>query len=229
PAPSGITQGQFATAFVGDWSYSGFTSPTRGGRYRFELQPNFGAARYLAALADYRRYSFHRPITFAFRFLHYGRYGRDAESDMLSPLFLGYETFVRGYSSGSFSYSECSVDPKNPQACPEFDRLVGSRLAVVNAEFRIPLFGNENFGLVNFPYLPTELSLFLDGGVAWSHGAPPTFKFARRSRERIPVFSTGVSARVNVMGYAVVELYYAYPFQRPEKGWTFGFQVAPGW
>ena len=229
PAPSGITQGQFAAAFVGDWSYFGFTSPTRGGRYRFELQPNFGAARYLAALADYRRYSFHRPFTFAFRFLHYGRYGRDAESDMLSPLFLGYETFVRGYSSGSFSYSECSVDPKNPQACPEFDRLVGSRLAVVNAEFRIPLFGNENFGLVNFPYLPTELSLFLDGGVAWSRGAPPRFKFARRSRERIPVFSTGVSARVNVMGYAVVELYYAYPFQRPEKGWTFGFQVAPGW
>ncbi len=229
PSPSGITQGQFSAAFVGDWSYFGFTSPTRGGRYRFEIEPNFGAARYVAALADYRRYSFHRPFTLAFRVLHYGRYGRDAESGKLSPLFLGYETFVRGYSSGSFSYSECSVDPTNPEACPEFDRLVGTRLAVFNAEFRIPVFGNENFGLIDFPYLPTELSLFLDGGVAWSREEPPKLELARRSRDRIPVFSSGVSARINVMGYAVIELYYAYPFQRPEKGWVFGFQVAPGW
>ena len=29
--------------------------------------------------------------------------------------------------------------------------------------------------------------------------------------------------------YVVLEAYYAYPFQRPQKGWHFGFNLAPGW
>jgi hypothetical protein len=45
----------------------------------------------------------------------------------------------------------------------------------------------------------------------------------------VPVFSTGVSARMNVLGYLVFEAYYAYPFQRPEKGAHFGFVLSPGW
>jgi len=43
-----------------------------------------------------------------------------------------------------------------------------------------------------------------------------------------PVFSAGASARMNLLGSAVIELYYAYPFQR-DIGWEFGFQLAPGW
>jgi hypothetical protein len=43
------------------------------------------------------------------------------------------------------------------------------------------------------------------------------------------VFSAGMSARVNLLGFAVLEAYYAYPFQRPEKGWHWGFQLYPGW
>jgi hypothetical protein len=38
-----------------------------------------------------------------------------------------------------------------------------------------------------------------------------------------------VSARANLFGYAVVEVYYAHPFQRPDKSWVLGFQLAPGW
>jgi hypothetical protein len=45
----------------------------------------------------------------------------------------------------------------------------------------------------------------------------------------VPVFSTGVSARFNVMGFMILEAYYALPFQRPTKGWHWGFQVSPGW
>jgi hypothetical protein len=33
---------------------------------------------------------------------------------------------------------------------------------------------------------------------------------------------------MNLLGSAVIELYYAYPFQR-DIGWEFGFQLAPGW
>ena len=46
---------------------------------------------------------------------------------------------------------------------------------------------------------------------------------------RIPVASVGASARFNLFGYMVLEMYYAYPFQRPQKGAHFGFQLLPGW
>ena len=47
--------------------------------------------------------------------------------------------------------------------------------------------------------------------------------------DRIPVFSTGVSARFNFLGYVIFEAYIAHPFQRPGKNWVWGFQLAPGW
>jgi len=69
----------------------------------------------------------------------------------------------------------------------------------------------------------------VDAGVAWTSESSPVWRFERRSAERVPVFSTGVSARINILGYLVVEAYYAYPFQRPDKRAHFGFQLAPGW
>ena len=47
-----------------------------------------------------------------------------------------------------------------------------------NAEFRIPLFGTEGFGLINFPFLPTEVSPFFDAGVAYTNAQGPDFRFA---------------------------------------------------
>jgi hypothetical protein len=38
-----------------------------------------------------------------------------------------------------------------------------------------------------------------------------------------------MTARINLLGFAVFEAYYAYPFQRPDRGAHFGFQLAPGW
>lgn len=227
PTPPGINLVQGAVAYVGDYSYSGFTSPTRGGRYRFEIEPTLGHYRYITLLADYRRYFFKRPFTFAFRALHYGRYGKDAED--FYPLFLGYQTFVRGYSSGSFSQLGYSAGLNEPTTSPVYDRLSGSRIAVANVEFRVPVLGTKSYGLINFPYLPTEFSLFLDGGLAWSANEKPILKIKENTNERVPVFSTGISARMNLLGYLIVETYAAYPFQRPGKGWTFGIQIAPGW
>ena len=70
--------------------------------------------------------------------------------------------------------------------------------------------------------------------MTWNSRENPDFRFAtgdaaRNATTRIPVVSTGISARINLLGFAVVEAYYAYPFQRPDKGAHFGFQLAPGW
>lgn len=227
-APSGLNLFHGAAAYVGDYSFFGFTSPVNGQRFRFEVEPNMGTLQFATILADYRKYFFWRPFTLALRGLHFGRYLEDAESSRLSPLFLGFETFVRGYDVSSFDASECT-DTDDPNACPEFDRLTGSRIGIFNAEFRIPLFGTSEFGLVNFPYVPTEISAFFDAGVAWTGDDTPTFEFKRRSMERIPVYSAGGAARLNVLGALVLQFYYAYPFQRPKQGWQFGFVLAPGW
>jgi hypothetical protein len=227
-SPPSLNLAQASVAFVGDYSFFGFTSPVTGGRYRFEIDGTTGSENYATLVLDYRHYFYERPVTVALRALHYGRYGPDAESPDISPIFLGYESLVRGYSAASFTADECS-GMTGENGCPQFNRLIGSRIAVANLEVRVPLLGTSDFGLINFPYLPTELSAFLDGGVAWSAGDSPVLHLATRSDERIPVFSAGVSTRVNLFGYLVVELFYAYPFQRPDAGWQFGFQVAPGW
>ncbi len=227
-APRALNLLQASTAFVGDNSYFGFTSPVAGERFRAEVGGTAGSLRFATLLLDYRRYFFANPVTFAMRGFHYGRYGPDAESRELSELFIGYETFVRGYNPNSFDLAECSNNGAGG-VCPEFDRLLGSRIGVVNAEVRIPLFGTRQFGLINFPFLPTELAAFVDGGVAWTATQNPILEFQRNSSERVPVFSAGMSARVNILGYIVAEFFYAYPFQRPQSGWQFGFQLAPGW
>jgi hypothetical protein len=225
-----VNYGQASVAYVGDYSTFGFTSPIAGGRYRFEVSPVFGGLSFGTLLADYRRYLFVRPVTVAVRGLHYGRYGADAErSDWLQSLFIGYGSLVRGYSVESFSAAECTPATGESSACPGFDRLVGSRLAVASAELRIPLFGPRPLALVPASFIPIELSPFIDAGVAWTESEAPNLQFSRNSTGRVPVFSSGLSARINLFGAMVLEVYYAYPFQRPAKGAHFGFQLQPGW
>ena len=228
-APDPLYFMQGTAAFVGDNSYMGFTSPVAGQRFRFEVSPTFGTLDFQTLLGDYRRYFFFQPVTLAFRGFHYGRYGADARGfseesgQVLSPLFLGYEQFMRGYAQESFDVSECEPEPDSNSSCPAFDRLIGTRMAIANAELRVPLLGVSEFGLINFPFLPTELSAFFDAGYAWGD-LDDGFRL-----ERKPVYSAGVSARINLFGYMVLETYYAYPFQRPDKGAHFGFNLMPGW
>ena len=229
PAPGSLSLYQGSLAFVGDSSYFGFTSPVRGRRYRFEVEPTFGDLEFQSFAADYRRYFFCRPVTLAMRGLHFGRYGTDGESERLSLLYIGRPTLVRGYEIGDIGLSECTPVPDNPNACPEFDRLIGSRLGVLNLELRIPLLGTRGFGIFDAPFLPTELSAFVDAGVAWTSDASPDLRFETRSADRVPVVSAGLSARILLGGFAVLQFYYARPFQRPEEGWVTGFVIAPGW
>lgn len=227
-APEALDLYQASLAFVGDTSFFGFVSPIRGQRYRIEAEGAFGDLEYQTALADYRRYFFHRNGTFAVRALHYGRYGSDAESDRLSPLFLGRETLIRGYDVGSFDLNECT-SVADSTACPEFDRLVGSRLAVLNLELRVPLLGVEEYGLFEAPFLPTDLVVFADGGTAWNSDVSPELSFDEDTLERVPVFSVGIATRSLIGGFLPVQLYYAVPLQRPEEDGVFGFVIAPGW
>jgi len=237
--PKPLNMVQTSAAIVGDNAFFGFVSPIRGGRYRLEVEQTWGTANFTTVIADWRRYfAPARDLTLAVRGLHFGRYGLSGAENsqdgfgLLRPLFLGYETFIRGYAYESFSGAECAAtaNPANPNdGCPTFNRLFGQRLAVANLEARIPLVGVEQYGIINFPFLPTELVLFADGGLAWDAQNPAKLEWSRSSSDRVPVVSTGVSARFNILGFLILEAYYAYPWQRPEKGWHWGFNLAPGW
>jgi hypothetical protein len=110
------------------------------------------------------------------------------------------------------------------------ERLVGHRIGVVNAEIRIPLTGtSDRYGLLEIPFLPTEFALFFDGGVAWDSQREASLEWSRDSVERIPVFSSGMSFRLNLLGYMVLEIYRATAWQRPGKGPIWGIHLAPGW
>jgi Tol biopolymer transport system component len=227
-----IHLGRASVAYVGDWSNFGFTSPVRGGRFRFEVSPTIGTMTVANALADYRRYFFNYPFTLAVRGMHFGRYGPDAEEGHAlfnQQMFLGFPTLVRGYQQQSFTQRECvDAEGRRDPNCTVFSQLIGSRVGIASAEVRVPLFGVPEFGLLNFPFLPTELAAFVDAGVAWTSTDSPTFAWDE-PLARTPVVSAGLSTRVNLMGFAVLEVYYAYPFQRPHKGFHFGFNLAPGW
>ena len=243
---------QGSAAFVGDNANFAYVGPVSGMRYRVEAAPTVGSVKFTTALADFRRYFFAlKPTTLAFRGMYYGRHGGDADNyNKVSPLFLGEETLIRGYGYSTLQ-AECqnTVDPLSGR-CPVFDRLFGSRIAVFNAELRIPVFGSPMFGLVNFPYLPLEVAPFFDAGLAWTGDQKPDLRFTTSDNtvpancasgatlqgfsvpcaNRIPVFSTGVTFRANILGYMILETYIAHPFQRNyDRSWVVGVQMAPGW
>ncbi len=220
-APESMNYGFVTAAFVYDTSFFGATAPILGQSYRIEFTPYIGSVNFSTFLADYRRYIMPvRPFTLGFRLLHFGRYGKNAEDSRFYPLFLGYETLVRGYNSSSFSYAESDV----------YYGLFGSKLLVANVELRFPLFGVLGIGRGYYGILPMDFIAFYDAGIAWGYeadddkAAKPFFL----GGERKPVSSAGVGIRMNMFGALILGFNVVKPFDRPDKGLYFQFTIMPG-
>lgn len=221
PSPSSLNFGFAEAALVYDSSFFGATSPILGQSYILEASPYVGTINYLTLLADYRRYVMPvRPFTLAFRILHYGRYGSGAEDPRLYPVFLGYESLVRGYNTGSFSSAESDSEGNYPS----YDRLFGSKLVVANIELRFPLFQVLGIGRGYYGVFPVDFITFYDAGVAWDSIDKAWFLGGNRK----PVTSAGVGLRVNMFGFAILGVSYVKPFNRPQKEAYFQFTFTPG-
>jgi Tol biopolymer transport system component len=220
PSPDSLNLADASAALVYDTSIFGATGPILGQRYRLELSQTAGSLLYSGVLLDYRRYFMPaRPITLAFRGTHYGRYGRDSEDPRLNFMYLGQRGLMRGYDFNSFDADEC---PVVGTSCPAFDQLVGSRIAVASAELRVPLFGLFSRRSLYGP-LPVDLALFGDAGAAWTSDLEPRFLGGDRDWVR----SVGVALRANALGFAIVELDYVRPLDRPGRGWVWQFNIMP--
>jgi len=221
PRPDPLSFAESSAALVYDTSVFGATSPMLGQRYRLEFSQMTGSITYSGILADYRRYFMPaRPFTIALRALHYGRYGSGGEDARLSPLFLGYPGLVRGYEVTSFNADECVA--QGASTCASFDRLMGSRMALVGAELRAPLVGLFSRRTLYGP-VPLEVGMFADAGTAWTTTERSRFLGGSRDWAR----SVGALIRVNLLGYAIGEVDYVRALDR-DRGWQWQFNLTPG-
>lgn len=224
-------------AFVYDNAIDGYTSPMVGQRYRFEVAPTVGSLHFTSLTGDYRRYFLFRPLTLAFRGLHFGRYGRDEA--VPSAVFLGYPYLIRGYGYGSVQngcLEELGQSSNGGRECEIYQALFGSRIAVTNLELRFPLIRNTLRGNVQLP--PVEIFAFADAGAAWGkqrlnngQEISTSLQFTRGPGDSLDqrgfLTSGGVGARINLFGYLIAEANFVNAFDRP-NGWHWQFSFQPG-
>jgi Tol biopolymer transport system component len=209
-----------SAAWVYDSAIFGNTAPMAGQRARLDVSPVVGQLQYTGILADYRHYFFARPFTLAVRGLHYGRYGRDSEG-VLSPIYLGYSSFLRGYES---VYGNCY---NNGADCAVVNSLFGSRVAVGSAELRLPLAGVVQ--LANGLGLPLDAHVFSDVGTAWTAATRPTLNRGAQTDTAVRglLTSVGGGLRTNLFGYAVLEVDYVNAMESA-RGWHWVIALQPG-
>ncbi len=207
---------QPSVALVYDNTIFGFVGPWVGRRSRFEVAPRVGGWTFTTLTGDYRRYDrLAGPFVFATRLMYYGQHGRD---EGRFRFYGGSPELLRGYTSGSFGRNECLevLDQGTFTGCAEADQLVGTRVAVLNAELRFPLlYGGMGFLPVGFPAF--EGALWWDTGIVWEGGL--TLDFSREAGEsptqvRTPLKSFGVGIRANLLNLLILRLDYARPLDR---------------
>ena len=143
-------------------------------------------------------------------------------------MYIGYPWLIRGYEQISV-YG--GADNVAGYSSLNVNNLVGTRMALVNVEVRIPFSGPKVLAPIKSNIFSHRSESLLDGGLAWNKGDQIKFKWQQSNfNERIPVWSTGISMRINLFGYLVIEPYYAIPFQNGGfKNKVFGINFVPGW
>lgn len=235
PSGPGLSYGYLSAGLVYDSGIFGATSPLLGQSYLLSVTPTLGSLTMMDAAADFRKYVIPvKPFTLAFRALHYGRYGKDAENPRLWPLYIAYWDLVRGYES----YTEEEYYKAIEEGREPFDttRLVGSKMIVANVELRFPLLKLLGLGKGYFGAWPLEFYGFYDWGIAWAD--EPGGWWGGESKEdvrpkflggnRSPISSVGFGLRTNFFGYLIFGLHYVYPITRPERGWHLQISLSPG-
>ncbi|MBK3516225.1 basic secretory protein-like protein [Carboxylicivirga marina] len=226
PAPDGFGTGIIDAAFVIDNAKMGLASPVEGKRLRIQMEHYLHKMQMQTLLVDFRRYFFVKPYSLAFRIYHYGRYGKDSDSERMSELFLGSPWFVRGYDMGGF-YGDESVNANTIS----MNQLIGTRLLVTNLEWRIPFTGPKEIAWFPSNFLFSEMAVFIDAGVSWNKHSYPVARLSTdNNSQRIPVFSGGLAYRINLFGAMILEPYYGFPFhQNRLKRGEFGINIFAGW
>ncbi|GAB3517088.1 tolB protein precursor [Emticicia fontis] len=224
---------QLYIAYVGDNTTFGTTAPLNGYRYRVELSRYFGSIAHNAVTVDYRRYKYMKPFTLATRLYYYGRLDAKnmADYNRLYPMFLGYPWYMHGFWGKALANQTSTLVLSEEQ-------LKGSQMGLANFEIRLPFTGPKKLALIDFAYVPTDLNFFFDIGMAWDDAKTPgkdkeyIFNDGKTQTLTVkPVMSTGLSLRINALGYLILEPYLAFPIYngRMQSAVTGINFMIPGW
>ena len=211
-------------AYVSDNTLFGYTGPIYGRRYRFQVTPVVGGLNWIEYLADYRRYDalIFNYLTLATRAYTSMSVGRN-ETEFMK--YIARPDFVRGYDRNNTLFLTCPIFGASTVNCSA-TQLLGSRVAVANAELRFPLVRNVELGLLPMALPPLEGLIFFDAGMAWSknqtvYGSrPPNYD---ANAQRYPLRSYGAGLRLNLFNFALLRWDYAIPLDQPgtKRGfWT---------
>ena len=210
-------------AYVSDNTLFGYSGPLEGRRYRFQVSPVLGSFNWVEYLADYRRYDaiLFDYLTLATRLYANLTVGPDERE---FPKYIARPDFVRGYDRNNSFYLTCPVLGANTSNCSAV-QLLGSRVAVANAELRFPLVRQIDLGILPISLPPVDGVVFYDEGLAWSRGQsvygsrPDAFDV---NKQRYPLRSYGFGLRVNLFNYAMLRWDYAVPLDQPGHNgfWT---------
>jgi Tol biopolymer transport system component len=210
-------------AYVSDNTLFGYTGPILGRRYRFQVSPVVGGLNWVEYLADYRRYDaiIFNYLTLATRAYAKISVGPDEEQ---FRTYIARPDYVRGYDRNNLLFASCPLIGASSVNCSA-TQLLGSRVAVANAELRFPLVRRFELGLLPIALPPLEGLFFYDVGMAWSkdqtvYGQKPTNYDA--SAQRYPLRSYGAGLRLNLFNFAILRWDYAVPLDQPGKRgfWT---------
>ena len=211
-------------AFVSDNTLMGYTGPIYGRRFRFQVSPITGGLNWVEYLADYRRYDaiLFNYLTLATRAYASLSVGPDETQFMK---YAARPDFVRGYDRNNILFLSCPLIGASSFNCSAV-QLLGSRMAVVNAELRFPLIRRLEMGILPIALPPLEGLLFYDAGMAWTkdqtvYGSMPDNYNA--NTQRYPLRSYGFGLRLNLFNYALLRWDYAVPLDlegRKKGFWT---------
>ena len=215
-------------AYVSDNALNASTGPMYGHRYRLELRPNLsGDSSWVNYKADVRRYDaiLFSFLTFATRFYADVAVGK---GELRYPKYIGSPYYIRGYDRENYQTADCGTNgansTSNKAAACSAVQLIGSRIAIANAELRFPLIRRFDLGVLPVSLPPVDGLFFYDAGVAWSGGQqfnltqPQNYDF---TKQRFALRSYGYGLRVNLFNFAILKWDYAWPRD--------GFNRKPYW
>jgi Tol biopolymer transport system component len=202
-------------AYVSDNTLMGYTGPIYGRRYRFQVSPVIGGLNWIEYLADYRRYDaiLFNYLTLATRAYASVSVGPD---ETQFQKYIARPDYVRGYDRNNLLFLSCPLVGASSVNCSTV-QLLGSRVAVANAELRFPVIRRLELGLLPVALPPVEGLFFYDIGMAWSKdqkvyaSRPAGFN---ANLQRYPLRSYGLGLRVNMFNYAILRWDYAVPLDR---------------
>lgn len=172
---------QPTVALVTDNTLYGTTGPIAGGRGRLEVATTVGELQFTRLVMDYRKYfNVLQNYAFAFRFYGLTSVGRDQE---LYPFGGPYD--FRGV---------------------DFWSVWGSKVAMVNAEFRFPMIQMLALGWpLPLAFQQIRGSLFIDVGSAWDQTTSPEQANQYAGYPNVGQFQNGRLVRANGLGPSTME------------------------